>query len=335
MAFVRHDVSFLEGRRLRRLRQAPWSREMVRENRLSPADFIYPIFVMDAPEGRQAIATMPGQSRLGIKDAVEVAREARDLGIPALAIFPNTQDDRRSEEGSEALNPDNLTCRALRAIKNAVPEIGLVSDVALDPYTTHGHDGVMSGDDILNDETVEILVGQSLNQARAGCDVIAPSDMMDGRVGAIRRALDSEGHTNTLIMAYSAKYASAFYGPFRDAISSGNRLKGDKRTYQMDYANSDEALREAELDLEEGADIIMVKPGLPYLDVIRRFKDTFNAPIAAYQVSGEYAMIEMGAKAGVVDRDAAMMESLFAFKRAGCDTILTYFALDAARKLGA
>ncbi|MCB9993669.1 MAG: porphobilinogen synthase [Hyphomicrobiaceae bacterium] len=328
-------MDFLGGRRLRRLRQAQWSRAMVRETSLTPSDFIYPIFVMDAPEGRQPIHTMPGQSRLGLRDAVEVAREARDLGIPALAIFPNTQDDRRSEDGGEALNPDNLTCRVLRAIKDAVPEVGLVSDVALDPYTTHGHDGVMAGEVILNDETVEILVGQALNQTRAGSDVIAPSDMMDGRVGAIRRALDGEGHTDTLIMAYSAKYASSFYGPFRDAISSGNRLKGDKRTYQMDYANSDEALREAEMDLDEGADIIMVKPGMPYLDIIRRFKDTFNAPIAAYQVSGEYAMIEMGAKAGIVDRDAAMMESLFAFKRAGCDTILTYFAMDAARKLGA
>lgn len=333
MGRTKHNMDFLNGRRLRRLRQSEWVRDMVRETTLSPSDFIYPIFVSDAESGREAITSMPGQFRLGIADAIDVAKEASALGIPALAIFPNTQPHLRTENGDEALNPDNLTCRALRAVKDAVPDIGLVSDVALDPYTTHGHDGVMSGDIVLNDETVDILVRQSLNQVIAGSDIIAPSDMMDGRVGAIRRGLDANGFKNTLIMAYSAKYASAYYGPFRDAINSGTRLKGDKLTYQMDYANSDEALREAELDIEEGADMIMVKPGQPYLDIVRRFKDNFNCPIAAYQVSGEYAMIEMAATAGIMDRDRAMLESLHGFKRAGCDSILTYFAMDAARLL--
>lgn len=333
MSRAKHDMTFLNGRRLRRTRQSAWVRNMVRETALSPNDFIYPIFVTDAESGREEITTMPGQFRLGIADAVSVAKEAAALGIPALAIFPNTQAELRSEEGEEALNPENLTCRALRAVKDAVPDIGLVSDVALDPYTTHGHDGVMAGEEILNDETVDILVQQSINQVKAGADIIAPSDMMDGRVGAIRHGLDAHGFENTLIMAYSAKYASSYYGPFRDAINSGSRLKGDKLTYQMDYANSDEALREAEMDIEEGADMIMVKPGQPYLDIVRRFKDNFNCPIAAYQVSGEYAMIDMAARAGIMDRNSAMMESLHGFKRAGCDSILTYFAMDAARLL--
>lgn len=327
----KHDMGFLAGKRLRRLRQSGWIRELVVENVLEPSDLIYPIFVTGGQNIREPIGSMPGISRLSIDLAVEEAKAARAEGIALLALFPNTPAAQRSEEGLEALNPDNLTCRALRSIKEAVPGIGLCADVALDPYTSHGHDGVMEGDEILNDETVEILVGQSLNQARAGCDVIAPSDMMDGRIGAIRRGLDSAGFENTIIMAYSAKYASAFYGPFRDAIGSVGRLKGDKRSYQMDYANVKEALREAAADIKEGADIIMVKPGMPYLDVVRALSENFNIPVTAYQVSGEYAMISMGAKAGMWDRQAAMMESLVGFKRAGCDGILTYFALEAAR----
>ncbi len=329
----KHDMSFLGGQRLRRLRQAGWARAIISENQLTPADLIYPIFITEGENVRTPIGSMPGVFRLSIDMAIIEAKAAQEAGIPMLALFPNTQNERRSANGKEALNPDNLTCRALRAIKDEAPDIGLCTDVALDPYTDHGHDGVMAGEEILNDETVEILVGQALNQARAGSDVIAPSDMMDGRVGAIRAALDKEGFANTIIMAYSAKYASAFYGPFRDAIGSGGRLKGDKRTYQMDYANVNEALREVELDIKEGADIVMVKPGMPYLDVVRAVADKFNVPVAAYQVSGEYAMIVLAAQAGMWDKEAAMMESLYAFKRAGCSAILTYFALDAARIL--
>ncbi len=331
--FKKHDMGFLKGKRARRMRQSGWIRELVAENTLSPADLIYPVFITEGKDIREPIGSMPGIFRLSIDQAVEEARAAHGEGIPLLALFPNTPAERRSEEGSEALNPDNLTCRALSAIKQAVPGIGLCADVALDPYTSHGHDGVMQGQEILNDETVEILVGQSLNQAQAGCDVIAPSDMMDGRVGAIRQGLDAGGFENTIIMAYSAKYASAFYGPFRDAIGSVGRLKGDKRTYQMNYANIQEALREAAEDIKEGADIIMVKPGMPYLDVVRALSENFNIPITAYQVSGEYAMISLAAEAGMWDRQTAMMESLVGFKRAGCDGILTYFALEAARLL--
>lgn len=264
------------------------------------------------------------------------AREARDAGIPCLALFPNTQADRRSDDGEEALNPDNLMCRAIRAIKDAVPDIGILTDVALDPYTAHGQDGLLDEQGyVINDATIDVLIGQSLNQAAAGADIIAPSDMMDGRVGAIREALEEEGHANVQIMAYAAKYASAFYGPFRDAVGSSGLLKGDKKSYQMDPANSEEALREVALDLAEGADSVMVKPGLPYLDIIARVKDRFEVPVFAYQVSGEYAMIEAAVAAGVGNRDALVLETLLAFKRAGCSGVLTYHALHAARLLGA
>ena len=321
--------------RLRRTRASAWSRAMVAENRLSPADLIWPLFVTGGQGNREPIASMPGVERLSVDLLAAAAKEAAALGIPCLALFPNTPASARSDDGREALNPDNLMCRAIAAIKAAVPEIGVLTDVALDPYTSHGHDGVLDAQSrILNDESVEILVGQSLNQARAGADIIAPSDMMDGRVGAIRAALEGENFTNVQIMSYAAKYASAFYGPFRDAVGSGGYLKGDKKTYQMDYANSDEALREVALDLAEGADSVMVKPGLPYLDIVRRVKDSFNVPVFAYQVSGEYAMIEAAVAANVLDRDKAMIETLTAFKRAGCSGVLTYFARDAARLLG-
>ena len=333
MAWVRHDLGFLGGHRMRRTRQFGWSRAMMRETTLSPADFIWPLFIIDGNATRQPVGSMPGVDRLTIDLAVEAARMAAAEGIPALALFPNTDPTRRSEGGEEALNPDNLVCRALSEIKSAVPGIGLIADVALDPYTSHGHDGVMEGETILNDETVELLVGQALVQARAGCDIVAPSDMMDGRIGAIRRALDAEGFEQTMIMAYAAKYASAFYGPFREAVGSGGRLKGDKRTYQMDYANTEEAMREVEQDIAEGADMVMVKPGMPYLDIVRRVADGFSVPVFAYQVSGEYAMITAAGNSGVIDREAAMMESLYAFRRAGARGILSYFALEAARKL--
>lgn len=333
MNWHKHDMSMLGGKRLRRPRMEAWSRDLARETTLTPADLIWPLFVIEGTNERQPVKTMPGVDRLSIDLAVEAAREAKALGIPALALFPNTQQDRRSEDGAEALNPDNLMCRALSAIKAAVPEIGLVADVALDPYTTHGHDGVMAGDEILNDETVEILVGQALVQARAGADVIAPSDMMDGRVAAIRAALDADGMEKTMILSYAAKYASAFYGPFRDAIGSSVRLRGTKLSYQMDPGNFEEALREVEQDLMEGADWIMVKPGMPYLDICRLIRDRFTIPVFAYQVSGEYAMIALAGEAGAINREAAMMESLAGFKRAGCSGILTYFARDAARLL--
>jgi porphobilinogen synthase len=276
---------------------------------------------------------MPGVERLSVDEAVRAAVQARDLGIPALALFPNTGPGLRNETGSEALNENNLVCRAVRAIVAEVPEIGVMTDVALDPYTSHGQDGLMVGDEIVNDETIEVLIGQSLNQARAGCHIIAPSDMMDGRIGAIRTALDGEGFEHVQIMAYAAKYASAFYGPFREAVGSGGLLRGDKRTYQMDPANSDEAIREVALDLEQGADMVMVKPGMPYLDICRRVKDEFGAPTFAYQVSGEYAMIMAAVERGWLDHDKAVMESLIAFKRAGCDGVLTYFAPFIAQKL--
>lgn len=329
----KHDMDFLGGRRLRRLRQADWSRNMVRETTLSAHDLIWPLFIIDGHNERTAIRTMPGVERLSVDLAVEAARQAAAEGIPALALFPNTQDDRRSENAEEAYNPDNLMCRALSAIKQAVPEIGLIADVALDEYSSDGQDGLVRDGEILNDETIEVMVKSALVQARAGADIIAPSDMMDGRVAAIRRALDAEGFERTAIMSYAAKYASAYYGPFREAVGSGMRLKGDKRTYQMDFANSDEALREVAQDIDEGADMVMVKPGLPYLDIVRRVKDTFNVPLFAYQVSGEYAMITFAAQANAINRDASILESLYAFKRAGCDAVLTYFALEAARWL--
>ena len=329
----KHDMSFLAGRRLRRLRQSDWSRAMVRETELLPRDLIWPLFVIEGQNEKTQIKTMPGVERLSIDLMVEAARQARDAGIPALAIFPNTPDHLRSENGAEAHNPDNLMCRALSAIKQAVPEIGLIADVALDEYSSDGQDGLVRDGEILNDETVAVMVKSALVQARAGADIIAPSDMMDGRVAAIRAALDAEGFEHVQIMSYAAKYASCFYGPFREAVGSGSRLKGDKRTYQMDYANSDEALREIEQDIAEGADSVMIKPGMPYLDVIRRARDAFNVPIYAYQVSGEYAMIEMAGAAGAINRDAAVLESLWAFKRAGANGILTYYALEMARKL--
>ncbi len=320
--------------RPRRNRKAGWAREMLRENTLSVADLIWPIFVMDGSEGRAPVGSMPGVERLSTDEAVREAARAAALGIPAIALFPYTDPALRSADGREALNRDNILCRALRAIKREVPEIGLITDVALDPYTSHGHDGLLASDGrILNDETVAVLVEQSLVQVDAGADIIAPSDMMDGRVGAIRRALDANDHHDTQILAYSAKYASAFYGPFRDAVGSSGCLKGDKLTYQMDPANGAEALREAALDIEEGADMLMVKPGLPYLDVVYRLKQTFGLPTFAYQVSGEYAMIEAAARNGWLDGEKAMMESLMAFKRAGADGILTYFAPRVAEKL--
>ncbi len=331
----KHDMSFLAGQRLRRTRATAWSRAMVRETELLPRDLIWPLFVIEGQNEKTAIKTMPGVDRLSINLMVDAARQARDAGIPALAIFPNTPDHLRSEDGAEAYNPDNLMCRTLSAIKDAVPEIGLIADVALDEYSANGQDGLVRDGEILNDETVAAMVKSALVQAKAGADIIAPSDMMDGRVAAIRAALDDEGFEHVQIMSYAAKYASCFYGPFREAVGSGNRLKGDKRTYQMDYANTDEALREIEQDIAEGADSIMVKPGLPYLDIVRRAKDAFNVPIYAYQVSGEYAMIEMAGAAGAINRDAAVLESLWAFKRAGANGVLTYYALEMARKLGA
>jgi porphobilinogen synthase len=323
----------LGGRRMRRNRRADWSRRLVRETTLTVDDLIWPLFLTEGEHIRQAVPSMPGVERLSVDEAVYAAERAAHLGIPAIALFPYTDPARRDAVGSEALNPDNLVCRAARAIKNAVPNIGVIIDVALDPYTSHGHDGVLIGDEIANDPTVEQLVLQSLIEAAAGADIVAPSDMMDGRVGAIRTALDANGFERVQIMAYTAKYASAFYGPFRDAIGTAKVLTGDKRTYQMDPGNGDEALREAELDIAEGADMIMVKPGMPYLDVLWRVKEAFQMPTFAYQVSGEYAMIMAAAKNGWIDRERAMMESLLSFRRAGADGILTYFAPDAAELL--
>jgi porphobilinogen synthase len=293
------------------------------------------LFLVDGERTRAPVASMPGVERVSVDEAVRDVERAAKLRIPCIALFPYTDPGLRDHNGSEALNPENLVCRAIRAIKKAVPDVGLLCDVALDPYTSHGHDGLLRDGEIINDETVEVLVNQALVEAEAGCDIIAPSDMMDGRVGAIRRALDADGRTDVLIMAYAAKYASAFYGPFRDAVGSSATLVGDKRTYQMDPANADEALREVEMDLAEGADLVMVKPGMPYLDVLRIVKDTFAVPTFAYQVSGEYAMIMAAARNGWLDGDKAMMESLTAFKRAGADGILTYFAPRVAERLSA
>lgn len=325
------------GTRLRRTRYTAWSRALHRETILTPADLIWPLFVTEGTGVEQPIAALPGVSRWSVDGIVERAREAVDLGIPVLALFPNTQPERRSENGQEAHNPDNLMCRAIRAVRDVLGDsIGLLTDVALDPYTSHGQDGLI--DDagyVLNDETVEALVAQSLNQAAAGADIIAPSDMMDGRIGAIRTALEAEGHVNVQIMSYAAKYASAFYGPFRDAVGSRGLLKGDKKTYQMDPANAEEAIREVAMDLAEGADSVMVKPGLPYLDIVRRVKERFEVPVFAYQVSGEYAMIEAAVAVGAGNRDALVLETLLAFKRAGCSGVLTYHAAHAARLLNA
>jgi porphobilinogen synthase len=319
--------------RPRRNRKAEWTRRLVAENVLTTADLIWPIFLVEGKKARTPVAAMPGVERVTVEEALREAERALSLEIPAIAFFPYTEAALKDEAGSEAFNENNLVCRACRAIKKEFPALGLITDVALDPYTSHGHDGLLEGNKILNDETVDALVRQSLNQARAGADVIAPSDMMDGRVGAIREALDAEGFLDVQIMAYAAKYASAFYGPFRDAIGSKGALKGDKRTYQMDPSNSDEALREVAADLDEGADMVMVKPGMPYLDIVRRVKDEFGAPTFAYQVSGEYSMIMAAAQNGWLDGDKAMMESLIAFKRAGADGVLTYFAPRAAEAL--
>lgn len=323
--------------RLRRPRAFAWSRALHRETLLTPADLIWPLFITEGKGVEQPIATLPGVSRWSVDRVVERAREAVELGIPCIALFPDTPRDRRDDRGSEALNPDNLMCRALRAIRDECGDaLGLLTDVALDPYTSHGQDGLVDDTGyVSNDETTEVLVGQALNQARAGADIIAPSDMMDGRVGAIRKTLEDGGYVNVQIMSYAAKYASAFYGPFRDALNTRGLLKGDKKTYQMDPANSAEALREVELDLAEGADSVIIKPGLPYLDVIRQVRDQFDVPVFAYQVSGEYAMIEAAIAAGVADRDAMVLETLIAFKRAGCAGILTYHAAHAARLLRA
>ncbi len=316
--------------RLRRPRMTGWSRRLFAEARLGPDDFIWAIILIEGQNVREPIAAMPGVYRLSIDEAVKAAKHAVLLGIPALALFPYTDANARTPKGEEALNPDNLMCRAARAIKDAVPEIGLMADVALDPYTDHGHDGLLQDGEILNDQTIDILVNQAIVEAQAGFDIIAPSDMMDGRVGAIRTGLDAKGLHNIQIMAYAAKYASAFYGPYREAIGSAGVLKGDKRTYQMDPANSDEALREVALDLAEGADSVMIKPGMPYLDIVRRVKDTFQAPTFVFQVSGEYAMIKAAAQNGWLDGERAMIESLMAFKRAGANGIVTYFAAEAA-----
>lgn len=321
--------------RMRRVRANPWSRALAAENTLTPADLIWPVFVVDGENKRVAVNAMPGVDRLSVDLVAEAAVEAQSLGIPVIALFPFTDPAKKTEDGREAYNPDNLVCQAVRAIKKAAPGIGVLCDVALDPYTSHGHDGLLRDGYVVNDDTIDALIKQSLNQVEAGCDIIAPSDMMDGRIGAIRDALEDGGHVNTLLMAYSAKYASAFYGPFRDAVGSAKSLTGDKRTYQMDPANSDEALREVALDIEEGADMVMVKPGMPYLDIVRRVKDEFLMPTYVYQVSGEYAMLMAAIERGFLDRNRVILESLLGFKRAGADGILTYFALEAARLLRA
>jgi len=319
--------------RMRRNRRSEWARRMVREHTLTTDDLIWPLFLMEGDNARSPVPSMPHVERLSIDQAVREAERAAKLTIPCIALFPYTDPELRDETGSQALNPENLVCRAIRAIKKEMPDIGVLCDVALDPFTSHGHDGLLRDGIILNDETVAVLARQAVLQAEAGCDIIAPSDMMDGRVAVIRKALDAADLIDVSIMSYAAKYASAFYGPFRDAVGSAKTLTGDKRTYQMDPANSDEALREVALDIEEGADMIMVKPGLPYLDIVERVKETFGMPTFAYQVSGEYAMIMAAAQNGWLDGERAMLESLIAFKRAGADGVLTYFAPRVAEKL--
>ena len=321
--------------RLRRMRRDPFSRALMRENTITPADLIYPVFILDGVGQRQQVVSMPGVERVSVDLLMEVAQECVTLGIPVLAIFPVIDAALKTYDGIEALNPDGLVPRAVRALKSRFPELGILTDIALDPYTTHGQDGLPDESGyIVNELTIAMLIRQALTHAAAGVDVVAPSDMMDGRIGAIRAALEEAGHIHTRSMAYSAKYASAFYGPFRDAVgSSANLGKADKNTYQMDPANSDEALREVALDLAEGADMVMVKPGMPYLDIVRRVKDEFRVPTFAYQVSGEYAMIKAAAQNGWLDHDKVMMESMMAFKRAGADGVLTYFARDIARLL--
>ena len=319
--------------RMRRNRSADWLRRMVQENRLTADDLIWPIFVVEGSGKREAVLSMPGVERLSVDLLAEEVGKAQELGIPAVAVFPYTPEGLKTPDGSEALNPDNIVCRGVREIKKHVSNMGVLCDVALDPYNSDGHDGLVKDGEILNDETVEILCQQSVVQADAGCDVIAPSDMMDGRIGSIRKVLDDAGHQNVTIMSYAAKYASAFYGPFRDAVGSGGVLMGDKKTYQMDPGNGNEAIREVGLDIAEGADMVMVKPGLPYMDIIYRVKNEFGVPTFAYNVSGEYAMLRAAAQNGWLDYPAAMMEMLTGFKRAGADGILTYAARDAAKIL--
>jgi len=321
------------SRRLRRMRKADWSRRLVQENRLSVDDLIWPIFVVEGRNVREPIAAMPGVFRLSVDLAVKEAERAAKLGIPALATFPNVDLGLRDQTGSHILDPENIINRATRAIKDAVPGIGIITDAALDPFTSHGHDGILRDGIIVNDETVEQVAAAAVIQAAAGADIIAPSDMMDGRIGAIRDALDANGFQDVAIMSYATKFASAFYGPYREAVGTAGLLKGDKKTYYIDHANSDEAVREAEQDIAEGADMLMVKPGLPYLDIIRRLKDEFQMPTFAYQVSGEYSMIKAAGANGWIDGEKAMLESLLAFKRAGCDGILTYFAPEVAQML--
>ena len=332
-----HAPSSFPALRMRRMRRDPFSRALMRENVITAADLIYPVFILDGTQQRQTVASMPGVERVSVDLLLNVAQDCVALGIPVLALFPVIEADGKSLDGAEAYNPDGLVPRAIRALKQAFPELGILTDVALDPYTVHGQDGIIDEHGyVINDITTEVLVKQGLCHADAGADVLAPSDMMDGRIAAIRAALEDKGHIHTRIMAYSAKYASAFYGPFRDAVGSAANLgKGDKNQYQMDPANSDEALREVALDLAEGADMVMVKPGMPYLDIVRRVKDEFKVPTFAYQVSGEYAMIKAAAQNGWLDHDKVMMESMMAFKRAGADAVLTYFALDIARLLKA
>jgi porphobilinogen synthase len=330
--------------RLRRIRQTDWSRRLVAEHQLSVNDLIWPVFVQPGKEQRNEVTSMPGVFRMSIDTLLPEIKHARDLGIPAVAIFPETDPAKKSDDAVEAFNPDNLVCQAVAAIKSTVPGIGIICDVALDPYTSHGHDGLVRDGKVVNDESVQVLCQQAVVQARAGCDIIAPSDMMDGRIGEIRRALDQSGFENVMMMSYAAKYASAFYGPFRDAIGSKSNLAGasaaaskdlggGKQTYQMNPANTDESLREVALDINEGADMVMVKPGMPYLDIVRRVKETFQVPTFAYQVSGEYAMLMAAAQNGWLDRDQVMLESLIGFKRAGADGVLTYFAVEAAQVL--
>lgn len=331
---MRPTLAAFPATRLRRTRQSAAVRALVQENSLSVGDLIWPVFLCDGTDVVQPVASMPGVNRLSVDRVVQAAREAHALGIPAICLFPYTDPAKKTADCAEAWNPDNLSNTATRAIKDAVPDIAIMTDVALDPYNSMGHDGFVVDGKIINDETVEALVKQALSQARAGADIIGPSDMMDGRIGAMRSALESEGFKDVMLLSYAAKYASAFYGPFRDAVgSAGNLGKSNKKVYQMDPANSDEALREVALDLAEGADMVMVKPGMPYLDMVRRVKDTFGVPTFAYQVSGEYAMLKGAAAQGWLDHDGVMMESLLAFKRAGADGILTYFAIDAARQL--
>lgn len=329
-----HPAGQFPSIRMRRNRRTAWSRRMVRENTLTVDDLILPVFVTEGSNVTEPVPSMPGVNRYSVDRLGDVVAKAAAVGLPAFAIFPATPADVKTDDGAEALNPDNLMCRAIHAIKQTTPDVGVIADVALDPYTTHGQDGLLRNGDVVNDESLEMLAKQAVVQASAGCDIIAPSDMMDGRIGFIRNALDAAGFQHVQIMSYAAKYASAFYGPFRDAVGSKGSLgQGDKRTYQMDPANTDEAIREVALDVAEGADMVMVKPGMPYLDIVRRVKDEFRVPTFAYQVSGEYAMLSAAAANGWLDGDAVMLESLMAFKRAGADGILTYFAVRAAELL--